>query len=551
MASLLCASLSSPAAWAEEGSGGLAPQLSESAAPDTVPAVSVSADESGVEWTVDGEYRLWMESRDGFPIGADGEALTADAFANQIAQLGGTITFDKWLKATLAVRVLSGAYFAPQPCLTNAPANCVSGPGGDAYPRMTKVGDSTPWTNVVLPRDIEVDLDTGAGLLRIGHQTSSWGLGIMANDGREDPNNPLQAFNDRVNGDLVERVMFITRPGRALDAKPHTVADAFVLGLGADLVFLDENASLVDGDVAFQGILVAAMRPERAKDAKRGDREWELGTYSVFRRQDDADGAYLTVGAFDLYGRLAGTIPKLKGQVLGSIAGEAAWTVGWTDRTVSEGGPTELFVNGFGYAVEGLLEFPKPEVKLGIRLGMATGDANSDDDTLYRFTFDRDFKAGLVLFDTVLAETSAISVDRASDPERSAYPPKGIDHLPTNGAITGAFFVNPVLTYEPLEGMMLALGGLWARASAPLMDPVETFANGGVPANVYGVETDERALGMELDTMLRYRFPLFDGLELEARAEYGIFMFGGAFQGPHGDRPEAIHTTSGRMGLYW
>src|SRR4029077_1109601 len=71
-----------------------------------------------------------------------------------------------------------------------------------------------------------------------------WGMGILANDGDHPP-----LFGDYRNGNLVEQILFATKPaGKDSD---------FFLVLGANVVYDDWQARLYRGDIAAQGVLAA------------------------------------------------------------------------------------------------------------------------------------------------------------------------------------------------------------------------------------------------------------------------------------------------------
>src|SRR5690606_28075239 len=74
-------------------------------------------------------------------------------------------------------------------------------------------------------------------------------------------------FGDYQSGDIVERILFATRPFGS--------SSPFVVAVAGDLVFRDEQAELVDGDRAFQGVLSLSYD-------KGGQ---QLGVYGVYRNQ--------------------------------------------------------------------------------------------------------------------------------------------------------------------------------------------------------------------------------------------------------------------------
>src|SRR5204863_515483 len=63
--------------------------------------------------------------------------------------------------------------------------------------------------------------------------------------------------------------------------------------------------------------------------------------------------------------------------------------------------------------------------------GYASGDGNPFDATVHNFSFNRDYKVGLILFDQVVAWQTAGIVRRATDANVVNYPSAGVDLLST------------------------------------------------------------------------------------------------------------------------
>src|SRR5699024_2334908 len=67
--------------------------------------------------------------------------------------------------------------------------------------------------------------------------------------------------------------------------------DDIYLALGADLVWRDENADLLAGDRAWQGMAAAFYRTT----------DTQGGLYAVYRDQEDRNGDFLRVWVFDAF----------------------------------------------------------------------------------------------------------------------------------------------------------------------------------------------------------------------------------------------------------
>ncbi len=315
-----------------------------------------------------------------------------------------------------------------------------------------------------------------------GLQTSHWGLGMVANDGAHDPTFGRSDFGDRV-----LRLRLATRPlGQDV---PWTVA------LAGDRVVADDTARLLDGQAAWQGVLATVYGTP--KDDGRG------GLYAVYRHQTEPEGWVTQVGMLDLYGE--GELGLSEDwRLTGGL--EAAGILGETGRSRSVASPEGLRVRSAGLTGYAGVKMRK---KLGLTLrgGWASGDGNPDDDTTHDFSFDRDYDAGMVIFDEVQAAINAQSYNLLSDLEHTGAPPDGADALVDEGALKRAAFVQPVLDLHPAGWLGLRLGLTQAWATAPIAHPYTTYRAGGTPSNQLGQPTEGYGLGTELDWALRLRLP--------------------------------------------
>ncbi|AWV91218.1 hypothetical protein [Bradymonas sediminis] len=411
---------------------------------------------------------------------------------------------------------------------------------GDWGPRVPNRADTETQANrdpfgrgqVVDPREFYARWRTEVGELRAGLQTSQWGLGLVANSGslqNED------IFNQRFGGDRVVRAVFATAPLRPL--LDSSVAENIYWVLGADLVWRDENADFIAGDRAVQGMSALFYR----------DEDTQGGVYAAYRDQDDRSGDFLQVWVFDAY---ADHVFSAGEDFRFRAAAEVALMHGETSRTWAPNADP-IGVMALGAAAE--LEALYKPLDLGVQLhaGYASGDANSDDDTLYRFRFDPNYQVGMVLFDHYMPAVSRASVDGIFDPERSGYAPKGIDGLISDGGVENAYYLSPRLSYGGEDGFMAAASLLWAQAAQPISDPYASFANGGDLVGINGVAPASDDLGVELDAAARYRFSPVDPLTLEIKGEYGIFFPGEAFADQEGDLADPQSLVRVRLAAMW
>jgi hypothetical protein len=385
---------------------------------------------------------------------------------------------------------------------------------------------------LVDPRQFYGQWLSPVGQLRAGLQTSQWGLGILANSGAASTEG---LFNQHFGGDRVIRAVFATAPLRPIDDKSF-LKDVY-LAVGGDFVWRDENADLLAGDQALQGMTALLYDTDDTK----------AGTYVVYRNQTDRDDDFLEIWAFDVYGDHTLTVAE---DWTFRAAAESALLTGESNRTLTQDGQA-VSVLGLGAAAEIGARFEPAKTSLELRAGYASGDANTDDDTLYRFRFDPNYTVGLVLFDHYLPAVTRRSHDAIHDPSRSGEAPKGIGGLVNDGGIENAYYLSPRLLYGSEDGFLTGVSFLWAQAAQPLYDPYLTFESGGSPVGVNGRTPASDDLGVEIDAAIQYRFEPIERLTLEMKGEYGIFFPGEAFDDASGAPQGAQSLARVRMSVLW
>lgn len=334
-------------------------------------------------------------------------------------------------------------------------------------PRKLAIGGRTPWF------DVEIGLDT-----------STWGLGMLANDGAADP-----LFGRTDFGDRVLRLRLATRP--LGEARP------LYLVVAGDRVVADELARMSEGDVAWQGVLALLYRP--------GDDQ--IGLYGVLRDQRDDRDAHTAVRVLDGF---VDTAWKLGDLDLG-LAAEAGWISGRTDVSRTYAAPDGVVVGSGGLAVRTRLgPADGDRWALHLRGALASGDRSADDGRVGDFRFDRDYDVGFVLFDEVLSAIDLAAWRQVTDPTLAGVPPDGADTLAAEGAFHQAVALQPAVEVAPLPWLGLRTGLVLAWSTAPIAQPFTTFRNGGVPTNHLGVASDGRYLGTELDWAIGTREAAMD-----------------------------------------
>jgi len=379
-------------------------------------------------------------------------------------------------------------------------------------------------------RELYLEWRSKVGLLRVGQMQSQWGLGLVAHSGEDDP----EYFADTLLGDRVERVQWTMKP--AAFSSPSAFAQGLYLSLGADLVFEDDHASLIDGDVAWQGVGALFWKGTAIPD------KYDLftGVYVAYRNQKFDNGDRLEATAIDLFTK-HGVALDGNGNRL-NVAAEGVLQVGSTDAFRGDRAHDGVDVLAWGVAIRADVEVPRYRLVPGIELGVASGDADREDGTSRAFTFDPDYRVGMILFPELLGRTSAWSASRIADPSLQGAPSKGYDLALTNGAVTNALYLYPRLKITALKGLDIRFAFLWARALANVTDPYNANVfNGGYPRGYRGGRPS-KDLGYEVDVGLSYTTPnIWGPFALRFGLQGGWARPGAAFDDAEGNALGSIY----------
>jgi hypothetical protein len=382
---------------------------------------------------------------------------------------------------------------------------------------------------IVDPRELYIQWTFRTGQLRLGQMSFTWGQGLLANDGNNMDRFGDLKFGDDGDGSIQERILFGTKPM----ARGGGPGKDVVFALGADLIFRDPNANLVEGDLAGQAIFVVRWEPAD----KPGN--W-LGAYAVYRRQKNADDGddvmdddLLEVGAADFAGQGFRYLrPDL------ALVGAFETVVIGGRTTFQKGEHEQSIVLQGAAAVRAYVGNPAVWLA-GFDAGWMSGDANPDDAEVNNFQAAPGYTAGLLLFQYYQGWQSARSEIQARDPDLAGVPPNGTQYIPTEGSVTNVVFVQPKARWGFLERFEVWGGPLVAASAVPIVDPVDTQLGGGAPINALGGLVERHYLGTELDLGVRGRYELRN-VWLQAGLQGGVLFPGGAFVDPVGERDGAI-----------
>jgi hypothetical protein len=395
------------------------------------------------------------------------------------------------------------------------------------------------------PRELYLEWYSPVGLFRVGQQAAHFGLGLVDNDGDH-----RSFFGDFARGTLVERVSY--------SASPLGSGRPLVLSVAGDLVFEDATTRLLAGELAFMGTAAVGYQTPSFEVVARGSIRHEERTAAAGPSPSDTvkeEGLYGLVG---LFGR--GHVALVGMGATAYAEGELAVRVG--DRV----GPAPESVLGFGGVVRAgvahgatghraMLAGKAQQTTFGdwaveAEVGVASGDANPNDGVDRRFSFEPNHNVGLVLFEHLLAATSARSATLLRDPASTARPPNGTDRLATNGAVAGATYLQLRGVVRPVAWLDCKLGLLVAAASSDVVDPYQARAFGRW-ANPYGGDPSRRDLGAEIDAGLEVRLGISDGAVLQLGAEGGVLFPGRAFDDEAGHSLDTQAVGVGRVGVQY
>ena len=503
--------------------GEASPAAELSGAPDAAPSGQVNDSAGGMTFTPGIHERFRVVGLSDFPVHEEGTRHGRTDWGEHRLRLSPKLAWET-LEIHLEVDAISGQIFGATSAL--------------AAPWLDRPYDEVPNVRWVDPRQLNLRWRTPIGMLQVGQVASHWGLGLLANDGAHDEDD---LFSDPRNGDLVDRVLFVTSPLAAFTSAPW--ARKIFLGVGADLVFRDSQADLIEGDRAWQGVASLFWKD----DSLFG------GLYVAHRVQEDREsrGTSLDVTALD--GAFSWQLTAEDAVLAVKVAAETALLVGRSDRATSAWSGDEMDVLALGALAR--VDVEAAQLGLGGRLdlGYASGDRNRADEESHAFTMDADLHAGMILFEEVLAWTTAAGAERAADPSRVDQPREGLNQLPTEGAIQNALFLAPTLRYRPAFGLDSALGLVMAFSPAGAFEPVNSARQGAYPTNAYGGAAESWSyMGTELDARLGYQLDLLgDALSIACGVQGGLFLPGPAFDGPGDETLGNLYKVRGTFDLRW
>lgn len=379
-----------------------------------------------------------------------------------------------------------------------------------------------------LLRKAFAEATTLAGRLGAGRTTSTWGLGLVAQDGVDDN----MQFGMKHGGSLVNRVQYAILPAALFQKGDPLGAFPLAIAVAYDRVVWDDMAR-TDTDVAHNWILAALYR----------GKELQAGLYGVKRDQTDASNLGLDALIADAFVRYG--VWTKSGWNL-AVSGEFALVSGTTTWLRSVTQPDKLDVAQYGGVLRA--EAAWRGTRLRLEGGIASGDDRPLDGTLRNFQFATDYHVGLVLFSQYMRLQSRNTMANLGDPRYTNGAPAGAERIDTHGAVTQALYLHPVVRVEATPRLALMAGAVLARSPGEVADPYQSYLAGGVPTGPRGAKR-QTSLGLEFDTAVEWNQPIGSGFSLLARGDAGVLLPGAAYDSADGTPAPAVAAVQGQIAL--
>ncbi len=309
---------------------------------------------------------------------------------------------------------------------------------------------------------------------------TTWGLGMLANGGEGDP---LFGRTDR--GDRMLRFRMTAFPFSHGD-QPLPI----FLTVAFDRVVEDDTARWRDGQIAYQvvGSLLWADPLGR-----------KGGVFYTYRTQTEPGDVKRPTDVSAIDGYVDMPLALGDSGWKARFAAEGAGLVGSTQRTLTYADPTSTKIRSGGFAALVSFDAPNSEARVQLRGGFASASGDPDSSKLQDFTFDSNYDVGMILFDELMGGVEAGTYALLTDTTNAGRPPYGADGLLTEGSFRRATYIQPAITYAPIDWLEVRLGYVAAWGTGPIAQPFTTFRNGGTPTNHLGQETHGNYMGSEID----------------------------------------------------
>ena len=380
------------------------------------------------------------------------------------------------------------------------------------------------------------------GVVRVGRQASTWGMGLLANDG----NGFDDSFGENQFGSTYDRVIFATKPISIVQTIAGTRDSGIPLffAVGVDRLVEDPliqyygykcDPEQTDDDVRCAPGDDHGYTEER-EEGQRSDAWWvdtqddvmEMiyvlvyrgdgtvlpggrvgditgGVYMVNRKQSETNSNILIADAYTKV-EIAGVY--FEGEALTIQGDTEAIALAGVENVEPGAAPLYKHANIWGYVARAGYQ---NRVFSGIfETGYASGDANIADADFTGRPLHPDYNVGLLLYEEIIARSTAAAW---GDDARGLW---------SNGGVYSSRYIFPILKYRPLDAWEFSTAFLAAwpdRADGARIrcSPDDPVPEGQDAEQFYDrCEATASMLGWEMDFAVKHKFHDHINFTLEA-----------------------------------
>lgn len=471
------------------------------------------------KFSLDGYYRLR-----GYTFGNlyPGQVKPGNYFSNRIRIQPG-LNFEDRAKFFMMFDMMDGVISGDNQSLATTALFA-----GD--PSFTDIG-GTDTLPIALKR-AWMEFKVPIGLVRAGRQPSTWGMGLLANDG----NGFDDSFGENKYGSTYDRIIFATRP----ISVAQTIAGVkdkgipLIFAIGVDRLVEDPliqyygytcdpesttddprctadedhgyteardpanrtNAWWVDTqDDVYEMVYVLTYRGEGVALPNGTVGDLIGGVYAVNRIQQETDSNILIM---DAYAKVEVSKFYFEGEALTIQGKTSAIALAGAENTEEGASPLYKEANIWGYVLRS--GYQSHKFSAIFEHGYASGDDNIADANFTGRPLHPDYNVGLLLYEEILSRTTAEVWG------------EGAKSLWSSGGVYNSRYVFPLISYRPIEKWELSTAFLAAWPDKPDASRIRCSVNDPVPEGQDPERWKDRCsatsdmLGYEIDAAVKHRF---------------------------------------------
>ena len=474
------------------------------------------------KFTLDGYYRVRGHA---FWDLYEGQAAAGTYLTHRI-RLQPQLNFEDRAKFFMQVDALDGVVWGD-----NMSGTSTSLFAGDPSETTIEGIEGSP----VKVRRAWMEFKVPVGLFRVGRQASSWGMGLLANDG----NGFDDSFCENKFGSTYDRILFATRPitvattvANMVNPKAKVRDVPLIAAFGVDRLVEDpliqyygygcdpdettdnaacaatEDHSWTDErdpayrsptwwvdteDDVYEMVYVLVYRGEDVKFSANVTGDLTAGVYVVNRKQAETDSDVLIIDAY-VREEIANTY--FEAEALTIQGDTRAITLPSTDPV----DPLAKKANIWGYVVRAGYQDPKWTALM--EHGYASGDDKPTDGDFSGRPLHPDHNVGLLFYEEIM---SRVTAEAWGD---------GAKGLWSNGGVYNSRYIFPNVRYRPLPNWELSAAYLMAWPDKPDGSKILCAEGDDVECAVYTATSD--FLAYEVDLAVKHRWADHVNLSVEA-----------------------------------